>query len=168
MTDCSTGSQVTYLVIMFVLIFAVHAVPFAFLFRRWRQRYYWGFLPAAFSSLAFLLAIAKYSPCAVIGRESFYLMMAVIFYCFSYVSLIYFKPTLHLLELFGEAIIPVVLAAPFAGAVFALGWLIISLGREQMLMEDGQPTVRHRLVETLAHGFLAALCCMFLGLSLLN
>ncbi len=167
MTECTTGSHVTGLLFGFVFYFAMHAVPMTYLFVRWGQRYYWGFLPAVFSALIFLPGFDADSPCSVIQSEFLSSMLAALFASASYLSLVFFKPRLHLGALFGEALIPVVLAIPLVGAVSAVVWLLLSLGRERMLLDQEiQVTFKFRLLETLGHSVVVAAACAFLASSL--
>jgi len=69
MDECTTTGQVFYLAIIFLVLFALHAVPFFYLFGRWGQRRILGFLPALFSALAPLLAFDQASECRIIFND---------------------------------------------------------------------------------------------------
>lgn len=168
MTECTTGSQVTGLFVAFVLVFVIHAPPLTYLFVRWRQRFYWGLFPAVFSALSVLPALDAYSGCAVIQTESLSVLLAFGCYFFSWIFLVFFKPILRF-SMGREEHIPVVIALPGFGALYAVCWLLFSLGRKRLLMDTGEPvTCKERTEETVilgvGIGILAAMVA--LGVSL--
>lgn len=161
MIECTTGSHMTELLVGFVLLFAVHAAPLTYLFVRWGHRYYWGFFPSAFSAMAFVALAGFDLPCAIIQTEFLSVVLGAVFVSISYLSLIFFKPDLHFLALFAEAHVPAVLAMPVFGALYAAVWLLLSVGRDRLLMDSGETvSFKMRLFETLAHGVLAAAGCV--------
>ena len=161
MTECTTGSHVAGMLGGFGLVFVLHAAPLACVFVRWGHRYYWGFLPATFSALVIVFGSEMDSPCAIIQTEFTSVMIAAVFYSISYLSLIFFKPGLHFGALFGEAHVPFVLVAPLVGALYASVWLLLSLGRDRLLMDTGETvTLKERLIETFVHGVLAVAVCV--------
>lgn len=164
MTECTTGSHVTEMLVGFVSVFVLHAAPLAYVFVRWGHRYYWGFLPATFSALAIVSGTETDSPCAIIQPEFDSVMLAAVFFSISYLSLIFFKPGLHFLALCGEAHVPVVIAWPVVGALYASAWLLLSLGRDRLLMDTGETvTFKERVIETFVHGVLAVAVCVLVA-----
>ena len=148
MTECATGSHVAGFFAAFVVFCVIHSVPLAFLFVRWKQRYYWGFFPAIFCTLGLMSALDLDSPCSLLDAEHLSVFLAATFYSIGYMALVFFMPHLHLAGRHTEALIPFILVLPLLGAAFAVVWQLMSIGRKRLLWETGrQLTLKDRLIE---------------------
>jgi hypothetical protein len=154
MDACTTGSQIAAFVFGFLCFFLIHAVPMAWLFKRWGYRYYLGLLPAAFCAMGAATYFSFKVSCGTVGFEHPITYAAAALYAICYLLLIFFKPDMEVPGPGGgEVIVPFILSIPSVGAVAAVVWLLLSLGRDRLLMVTGKETpLRYRAYETLALG----------------
>ncbi|WP_340119100.1 hypothetical protein [Pelagibius sp. 7325] len=159
MDECSTGELIGSFVFFFLLIVLIHAAPMAWLFKRWGYRYYLGLLPAAFCAMGAATYLSFKVSCGTAGFEHPITYVAAAFYAVCYLLLVFFKPDMAVPgEAGGEVILPFILSIPSVGAVAAVVWLLLSLGRDRLLMVTGkETTLRYRAYETLALGVIIIL-----------
>jgi hypothetical protein len=94
MVDCSVGGQIGPYAFMFLIIFVPHAIIFGKLFARWEHRYYWGLLPALFSTLALLMGIYWGTLCSLYLKNEEVVYVYGGFFLLNFIVIEYFRPNL--------------------------------------------------------------------------
>lgn len=135
MEVCSFSEKSVIFLALFLPLFFVHAPIYAWLFVRWRQRYYLGFVPAMFSALSVLPTLYADHSCGPLidfGKDTVFLFGGSCVFL-SMAWLWYFAPAIERGP-FGYlyCFIMFSLALPLWGAAFSFLWLVASLRKEML------------------------------------